>query len=121
MHAGQVAMTQDAGVGMCCLQPPEQCEQCLLLSSGARVGAAALRIEASLVAHAERVLVVARGVCPFQMFVSRLVALPVARDIVVIARVSEAFGMAAYECHDGKGLVGACGRAVHHDQVNVSH
>jgi len=56
-----------------------------------------------------------------QLFVSRLVGLAIACDVVVVARESEPFRVTADEgCH-GKVLVRARGRTVDDNQINVAH
>ena len=65
--------------------------------------------------------VVAYGVGTDQLFVSRLVGLAVAGDVVVVAGESEPFRVTADECCHGKASVTARGRAVNHNQINVAH
>ena len=55
------------------------------------------------------------------LFVSCLVGLAVAGDVVVVARESEAIRVTADECCHGKATVTARGRAVNHNQINVAH
>ena len=114
-------MAEDAGIGMGFLQATEQAQQGAFLSGCAGVGCVAVLVETSLVADAERVLVVAFGVGADQLLMARLVGAAVAGDVVVVARESEPFRVTADEgCH-GKVLVRACGRTVDDNQINVAH
>ena len=121
MDVGQVAVAEDAGIGMGFLQATEQAQQSTFLGFGAGVGGMTVLVKAALVANAERVLVVAYGVGTDQLFVARLIRPAVAGDIIVVARESESFRVTADEgCH-GKVLVAARGRTVNHNQINVPH
>ena len=121
MDVGEVAMAEDAGIGMGFLQATEQAQQGALLLQCAGVGGIAMLIEAPFVADAERVLVVAYGVGTDQLFVARLVGRPVACDVVVVARKSEAIRVTADECCHGKASVTARGRTMNHNQIDVAH
>ena len=115
VDVGEVAMAEDAGIGMGFLQATEQAQQGAFLAGRAGVGGIAVLVEASFVTDAERVLVVAYGVGAHQLFVARLVGPAVAGDVVVVARESEPFRVTADEgCH-GKVLVRARGRTVNND------
>ena len=121
VDVGEVAMAEDAGIGMGLLQATEQAQQGAFLAGRAGVGGIAVLVEAAFVTDAERVLVVAYGVGAHQLFVARLVGPSVTGDVVVVARESEPFRVTADEgCH-GKVLVRARGRTVHNDQINVPH
>ena len=98
MYAGQITVAHDTGFGMDCLQPFQQREQRLLLCLGTGVGFHALGIEAALVAHAQRVTVIACGMGAHQLFVARLIGMSVAGDIIVIARKAKAVGMVTNQC-----------------------
>ena len=109
MDVGEVAVAEDAGIGMGLLQATEQAQQGAFLAGRAGVGGIAVLVEASFVTDAERVLVVAYGVGAHQLLVARLVGPTVAGDVVVVARESESFRVTADEgCH-GKVLVRARG------------
>ena len=121
VDVGEVAMAEDAGIGMGFLQATEQAQQGAFLAERAGVGGVAVLVEAPFVADAERVLVVANGVGTHQLLVARLVGPAVAGDVVVVARESEPFRVTADEgCH-GKVLVRARGRTVDDNQINVAH
>ena len=121
VDVGEVAMAEDAGIGMGFLQATEQAQQGALLLQCAGVGGIAVLVEASFVTDAERVLVVAYGMGAHQLFVARLVGPAVAGDVVMVARESEPFRVTADEgCH-GKVLVRARGRTVDDNQINVPH
>ena len=78
-------------------------------------------VQTSLVAYAERVLVVASGVGTDELFVARLIRRSVAGDVVVIARESEAVLMTADKSGHREWAVTARRATVNHNQVNVSH
>ena len=119
VDVGEVAMAEDAGIGMGFLQATEQAQQGALLLQCAGVGGIAVLVEAPFVTDAERVLIVAYGVGAHQLFVARLVGPAVTGDVVVVARESEPFRVTADEgCH-GKVLVRARGRTVDDNQINV--
>ena len=121
VDVGEVAMAEDAGIGVGLLQATEQAQQGAFLAGCAGVGGVAVLVEASFVADAERVLVVAYGVGAHQLFVARLVGPAVAGDVVMVARESESFRVTADEgCH-GKVLIRARGRTVNDNQINVAH
>ena len=121
MDVGQVAMTEDLGVGMFFLQAAQQPEQGAFLPRCAGIVGISLLVQTTFVAYAERMLVVAHGVGTDQLFVARLVGPAVACDVVVVARESEAIRVTADEgCH-GKVLVRARGRTVDNNQINVPH
>ena len=121
MDVGEVAMAEDAGIGMGFLQATEQAQQGVFLAGCAGVVGFAVLIETPFVADAERVLVVAYGMGAHQLFVARLVGPAVAGDVVVVARESESFRVTADEgCH-GKVLVRARGRTVNDNQIYAAH
>ena len=121
VDVGEVAMAEDAGIGMGFLQTAEQAQQGALLARCAGVSGVAMFVEATFIADAERVLVVAYGVGTDQLLVARLVGPAVAGDVVVVAGESEPFRVTADEgCH-GKVLVRARGRTVDDNQIDVAH
>ena len=121
MDVGEVAVTENPGVGMISFQATEQAQQGAFLLQCAGVGGIAVLVEAPFVTDAERVLIVAYGVGAQQLLVARLVGPAVAGDVVVVARESEPFRVTADEgCHR-KVLVRARGRTVDDNQINVAH
>ena len=109
MDVGEVAVAEDAGIGMGFLQATEQAQKGAFLAGRTGVGGVAVFVETAFVADAERV------------FVARLVGPAVAGDVVVVARESESFRVTADEgCH-WKVLVRARGRTVYDNQINVAH
>ena len=121
MDVGEVAMAEDAGIGMGLLQATEQAQQGAFLAGCAGVGGVAVFVQTAFITDAERVLVVAYGVGTHQLFVARLVGPAVACDVVVVACESEAIRVTADEgCH-GKVLVRARGRTMNHNQIDVAH
>jgi len=97
VDVGEVAMAEDAGIGVGLLQATEQAQQGAFLAGCASVGGVAVLVVATFVAYAERMLVVAHGVGTDQLFVARLVGPAVACDVVVVARKSEAIRVTADE------------------------
>ena len=121
MDVGDVAVAEDAGIGMGFLQATEQVQQGAFLAGRAGIGGVAMLVEATFVTDTERVLVVAYGVGTNELFMARLVGPAVAGDVVVVAREPEPFRVTADEgCH-GKVLVRARGRTVDDNQINVAH
>ena len=121
MDVGEVAVAEDAGIGVGFLQATEQAQQGAFLAGCAGVGGMAMLIETTFVADAQRMTVVAYGVGAHQLFVACLVGPAVAGDVVMVARESEPFRVTADEgCH-GKVLVRARGRTVNHYQRYTSH
>ena len=121
MDVGEVAVAEDAGIGVGFLQATEQAQQGAFLLGRAGVGGIAVLVKAPFIADAERVLVVAYSVGAHQLFVACLVGPAVAGDVVMVARESEPFRVTADEgCH-GKVLVRARGRTVDDNHINASH
>ena len=121
MDVGEVAVAEDAGIGMGFLQAVKQTQQSAFLAGRAGVGSITVFVQAAFVADTERVLVVAGGMGAHQLLMTRLVGLAVTGDVVVVARESEPFRVTADEgCH-GKVLVRARGRTVDDNQINVAH
>ncbi len=121
VDVGEVAMAEDAGIGMDFLQATEQTQQGTFLAGRTGIGGVAVFVQTAFVADTERVLVIAYGVGAHQLFVARLIGPAVAGDVVVVARESEPFRVTADEgCH-GKVLVRARGRTVDDNQINVAH
>ena len=121
MDVGEVAMAEDAGIGVGLLQATEQAQQGAFLAGCAGVGCVAVLVEASFVTDAERVLIVAYGVGAHQLLVARLVGPTVAGDVVVVTCESESFRVTADECCHGKASVTARGRTMNHNQIDVAH
>ena len=80
-----------------------------------------VRIEASLIAHAQRMGVVAFGMSAHQLLVARLIDAARLSHLIVVAREPEPFRMTADKCCHGKVLVTARGRAMDNNQINSSH
>ena len=78
-------------------------------------------VQATFVADAQRMAVVAYGMGTDQLFVARLVGRAVSGNVVVVTCESEPFRVTADEgCH-GKVLIRARGRTVNDNQINVAH
>ena len=114
-------MAEDPGLRMRCLQSPQQTMQGPLLGSCARVGGLSVLIQPAFIAHAERVLIIALGVRPYQLLMARLIDCAATGHIVVIAGEPEAVAVVAYQRPDAVLLVTPCGTAMHHYQINLTH
>ena len=114
-------MTKNLSLGVLFLQSFQQLQQGALLSFCPRVGRLSVFVKSSLVAYAERMLVVASGMGADELFVARLIGCSVAGDVVVIARESEAVLMAADEGGHGKRTVTACRTTMDDDEMDGSH
>ena len=114
-------MSYDTGLRMLGLQAAEQSQQCPLLARRARVGRIAVAVEASLIAYAQRVCVVALRMGPDELLMPRLVCPPAAGDVVVVAREPEPVAMAPYQRRHRKCPVAPRRRAVHHDKIYPTH
>ena len=121
VDVGEVAVAEDAGIGVGFLQATEQAQQGAFLAGRSGVGGVAMLVEAPFVTDTERVLIVAYGVGAHQLLVARLVGPAVAGDVVVIARESEPFRVTADEGCYGKVLARARGRTVDDNQIDVAH
>ena len=92
MDVGEVAVAEDAGIGIIDLQRAEQGDEGCTLGWRTGVVGFAVLIEASLVADAERVQVVSYGVGADHLLGPSEVQLSVAGDVVVVAAAVPAFG-----------------------------
>lgn len=120
-HFRQVAVSAYTGVKIEASQSFQQAQERCLLLWRACVCGVAVRVQAALVANAQRVTVDSFGVRADEVEVTRLCYLTVARDVEVIAGKAEALLVAPYECRDRKRLVAACGTAVYYYKVYFSH
>ena len=121
VDVGEVAVADDLGLGVFELQQAEQRPQRVLLCRCPGVGGVSLRVQSALVAYAQRMFVVALGMCSHEVLVACLVQLSVAGDIVVVAGESEAVPMAADELLHSESPVAPRRTAVHDDHVDSSH
>ena len=78
-------MTKDLGVGVIGLQSSKQGDESMLLGRGAGVADLAVGIEASLLANANRVGVVATGMGSNHLLGATLVKFAILGDVVVVA------------------------------------
>ena len=121
VDVGEVAVAEDAGIGVSLLQTAKQSQQRTFLHGCSGVVGVAPLVQSSLVAHAETVLVVASGMCPHEVLVARLVGRPVACDVVVVAREPEPLGMVPDElCHRIRPVTARRG-TVNDDEVDCTH
>ena len=97
---GEVAMAEDAGIGVVGLERLQQVPEGGFLCRGAGVSGMAVRGEATFVADAEGVLVVVAGMGAGQILMTSLIDLTIASDVVVITGEPEAGIMAGYEVLD---------------------
>ena len=122
LDPGKVAMAKDAGIGVVDLQGAEQRHEGTLLSRGTGVGGFAIGIEASLIADADGMGVVATGVGTNHIFGTALVQLTVLSDVIVVARGLKAPTLvASLEVLGGKVLGDFGGGAMDNNQVYSSH
>ena len=114
-------MTDDLSVGIVLLEGAEESNEGSLLCGRAGVVFFTSLVEASLVADADGVLVVAPGMGADEVLVARLVHLTIAGDVVVVAGVAEARGVIFNEFLQGVGPVTARGATVNDNEVDTSH
>ncbi len=119
--SGELTVTEDAGLGVVGQQTLDEMPEGCLLGFGTGVGGMAVGQEASFVADADAVGVVALGMGSHQVLMAGLVGLAVAGDIVVVAGVTEALAVAGDERGDREGTVTSRGAAVDDDHGDVSH
>ena len=115
MGVWQVAVAEDHGIGVVCLQRLQQGVESSFLLRGTRVGRNALWGKTTLIAHADRVLIVMAGMCPGQVLMTRLVHMTVAGDIVVVAGEPKTGVVAGDEVLNGEPAVAARRAAVNDD------
>jgi len=89
-------------------------ESSLLLRS-TRVGRNALWGKTTLIAHADRVLIIVPGMCPGQVLMTGLVHMTIAGDIIVVAGEPETGVVAGDEVLDREPAVAARRAAVNDD------
>lgn len=119
--AGEVAVTEDLGIGEVDAEAAEQFFHGDLLSFGAGVGRTTLGIESAFVADAYAVLVEVEGVGAYFVLGSAGVEGAVAGDVVVIADAAVATGfMAGFELLDGETLGDSRRAAMQHDERDVT-
>lgn len=114
-------MTEDGGVGIVGLQGTKEGDEGGLLFLGAGVGFTALGVDASLIADADAVLVVMAGMGAREVFMTGLIHLTIAGDVVVVGGEAETGLVAGDELGDREGPVAARGAAVDDDEVNAAH
>ena len=118
----EVAVAQDDGGGVVVVQLRQQAPHTLALRVGARVAGLALRVQTTLVADADRVLVVAAAVGSRQRERTSRVDGAVACDVVVVADVTAPLpDVVAPALLQGVALPGPCGRAMQDDHGDGSH
>ena len=116
-------MTHDDGLRIIQPEREEQIQQRLLLRFGARVGRSALAVESAFVADADRVAVVVLAVGARLLFRSSGMDMSVARDVVVVADVTEVpvLHVVAFAGLEAQALALRRGRAVNDNQSDGSH
>ena len=119
--AGEVAVTEDLGIGEVEAEAAEQFFHGDLLCFGAGVGRTTLGIESAFVADAYAVLVVVESVGAYFVLGAAGVEGAVAGDVVVIADTVIATGfMAGFELLDGETLGDSRRAAMQHDERDVT-
>lgn len=78
-------------------------------------------VETSLIADADGVLVVMPGMGTREVFMTGLVHLTIAGDVIVVGGEAEASLVAGNEVSDRKRSVAARGATVNDDEVNATH
>lgn len=122
LNPGEVAMTKDAGIGVVDLQGAKQRHEGALLGRGTGVGGLAIGIEASLIADADGMGIVATGMGTNHLLGAALVQLAVLGDVIMVARSLKAPTLVAgLEVLGGKVLGDFGGRAMDNNQVYSSH
>ena len=114
-------MTEDLSLWVLFLQSSQQFQQRLLLCFCPCVGRLPLFVQATLVADAERMLVIALGMGTDELFMARLVSRTVASDVVVIARETEAVSMTADKGSHRERAVTARGTTMNDNEIDCSH
>lgn len=116
-------MTHDDGLGIVQPERENQVEQRLLLRLGARVGRSPLAVQPALIADADAVAVVVLAVGTGLLFRPSGMDVAVARDIIVVADVTEVavLHMVAPAGLEAQALTLRRSRAVDDDQCNGSH
>ena len=115
MDVGEVAVTEDDGLGVVDAERLQQGMQSGFLRCSTRVLGTALGVETALVADADAVLVVVAGMGAGEVLVAGLVQLAVALYVVVVAGEAEAAVVAGDERGDGERPVLAGRRTVNND------
>ena len=85
MDPGKVTMAKDLGIGVIGLQGTKQSDEGMLLGRGAGVVGFTVGIEASLIANANRVGVVAEGMGSNHILGAALVEFAILRDVIMVA------------------------------------
>jgi hypothetical protein len=78
-------MTKDFGIGVIGLQSTKQGDEGMLLGRGAGVAGFAIGIEASLIANANRMGVIATGMGSNHIFGAALVEFAILGDVIMVA------------------------------------
>ena len=93
----------------------------MFLLKGAGVSRTAEAVKASLVAHADGVLVVVTGMGPHEVLMTGLIDLAITRDIIMVAGEAEACLVAGDERCDRERPVLLGRRAVNNYKIYFSH
>lgn len=113
-YAGQLAVADDAGLGVIVVQIGQQFVERAFLWLGTGVGWLTLRVETALIADAERTVVVASGMNALYGLRQDRDDLAAAAHIVVVAWLSEADHARVNEGVDTERAVAPCGGAVYY-------
>lgn len=119
---GQIAMTDDLGLGVGQLQTLQEVVEGSLLRWCTSIIVTTLRIETAFVTDTNSVLVVVAGVGPSHFLRATGMDFSIPGDIVVVAATGIAFGsMTAFEVIEAEGLVAARRTAVQHHVLHFEH
>jgi hypothetical protein len=97
---GEVAMAEDAGIGVVGLERLQQVPEGGFLCRCTGVAGVAFRGETSLIADAKGVLVVVAGMGAGEILMTSLIDMAIASDVVMVTGEPEAGIMAGYEVLD---------------------
>ena len=114
-------MAENLGIGVSGLERLQHFQKCGFLFGRAGVCLATVGQQPSLVADANRMLVVVPGMRTDDVLVQGLIHLPVPGDVVVISAPSETLVMVGDEPSHGVWPVLPRRRAVNNNEINSSH
>ena len=114
-------MPHYTGIGLIFFQTFQQSLERFFLFRSTGIGWSVTGIQSALVADADAVGIVARGVCTHRIERSTTMNHPVARDVVVIADVGKATGtMVTTAIVHGVTLRGTGGTTMNHYQIDAT-
>ena len=118
---GQLAVTDNLGIGVIHLQRLQQMPEGSFLGLGAGVLGIAFLVSAALVAHPDGVLVVVAGMGPDEVLMAGLIQQTVSRDIIMVSCEPEPGMMTGNEVLNGEPTVATRCAAVDDNQIYATH